>query len=419
MGIQVIENVRRTRFAVEPAGAFAVELPIGNFLDAPIIEDGFKMTLTLPLETPQIIQQHLDGYPTPVKLPKSAQLDVTMNLQAPNGRSGPASVVIPSAVAQIIAVVMGGETAEHSNTVNGVATTTVIPMTSVATMVEGGIIVFATGAGGALEAREIADITGTTITLKVALSSAPADTSTGYGGYTSYLGNTDGSTVESLQWAIEGLSEFDRWLLKGGQISSPPTLELKPGGIPRITFSITFADWDYADGINTTMNLVATPIEDQNLSSQGINAVYDSELLAVLEGNTAPNRIDAPDIKITPKIAYVAHKTPAGTNTIKQWVRNRVAPAAECEFAVPLESHDFFDAREENEDDYQIFYQIGSSLVGGGVLISLPAAHIMDWQREGIDNIAAERVKFAARLDRFTTTNSTNLQKSAFRIHFF
>jgi hypothetical protein len=168
------------------------------------------------------------------------------------------------------------------------------------------------------------------------------------------------------------------------------------------------------------MNLTSAAIADQALSSAGINAVADSELRVHTQGSVtlAGTLVDAPSIKLSPKIAYVPHRTPAGTNTIKQWVRNRVAPALEGEFTIPYDDTTW-SAFRDAQTARALFYQIGSTVSRGAVLISVPTMRFKDWQRVPIDSIAGQRLPFYAQLDNQTTTNSNNLQKSAFRIHCF
>jgi hypothetical protein len=420
---QVVETVRRVRQAKEPAGAFCTEISIGSFRDSPVQEDSFKMMLNRPMETPHIVQQHIDGYPTKVFMPKTGQIDETFPLQTLLARG--TGLCVQNALSDALEVVMGGVFIGTGTTVNDAsATTTSCILTSAANFREGGGIGFASGSGGAMEYREIKTISSNTVTWKIALSNAPANSSVAYAGITHYLDNTDGNTVQAMQKVIEGLDDNDRWLFSGGQITSPFTLDLTHGAIGKVGFQWHFANWQYANASETagspatTMNQTSAAIADQSLVSTGINAIMDSEFLIHTHASTTRSVIDAQQIKITPQIKYGPHKTPGTNNNIKQWVRLRAAPAAIGEFVLPHYDTTWKDFR-NNQTLRGIHFQIGSGVTSGGILVSVPSIQVDDWQREGMDGIAGQRVKWYSQLDNTTTTNSNNLQKSALRIHIF
>lgn len=416
---QVVETVGTVMSAVEPNGSFCVEIGTGSFAADPVVEGG-ALVLNRPLETPGTLQHRVDGYPVKVTLPKSAQYEATLNLQALAARAS--GLAVETRLGKYIGVVMGGTYVGTGTTVNDAgATTTVIILTSATNFREGGVAVFATGTGGTLEARVIKTISANTITLKHALTNAPANASTVYAGVTYYMDNEVGSDVTSLQMMVQGLGGEDRWLLKGGQCLGGFSLELPVGGIPRAKFPWTFADFDPADGTNTTMNLYAAALADASFSSVGIHSIMDSELRIEASGGSTPALVHAAEFSFTPSIAYGPHKTPAGTNTVYQWVRMRSAPVMSGSFDVPFESFADYDLDElfETGDyvEYDLQLQIGT--VGGGILIDVPHMRVDSDQRIDMGGIAGRRVSWHAREDTRTTTNSTNIQKSAFRIHFF
>lgn len=420
---QSVQNVGRVRADVEAHGSFCVEGTIGNFEDVPIIEGTGKLMMDAPFETPKILQQHIDGYPVKVAMPKRAHFDCTLNLRGTTARGTSALTsanVIPVGH-HLLGIAMGAQTYGTGTTIASTSTTTVLNVTSASGLSEGGAVVLATGAGGALECREIKTISSNVVTLKLALSSIPANASVVYACATFSLGNLDGSTVTSLQLLAEGYDALDRWLLKGGQISSPPKLNLNPGTIPTIDMSWLFADHKNADGSETSMNPSSSAIGDQNYTSAMINAVMDSELRIHTHGVTALTNtlIDVTQISINPNIAYEPHMTPGGVNNIKQWVRSRVdGPAVSGDFTLPYESVVWRTARAA-QTAMGLFYQVGSSVAGGGFMVSVPHIIIDNFQREAVGGLAGQRVGWYARLDSQTNTNSTALQKSAMRIHFF
>lgn len=422
---QTIQSVGRVRADEEANGSFCTEATLNNMQDLPFIEGSGRLTMEAPRDTPRIAQQHIDGYPLKVAMPKRARFDVSLNMRGTSARGTIANGALDaddvlSAGQHLYKIGLGAVTYGTGTTIASTSTITVLNVTSAAGLSEGGAIVCATGAGGALECREIKTISSNVVTLKLALSSIPANGSIVYACVTYSLGNLDGSTVTSLQLLVEGLNTLDRWLLKGGQLAAPPKMNLSPGSIPTIDFSWVFADHKKADGVETTMN-PSSALADQNYNSTSINAIVDSELRIQTHGVTtlAGTFVDASEISINPNIAYEPHTTPGGVNNIKQWVRTRVdGPAVTGEFSLPYESAAWRTARDA-ATAMALTYQIGSSATNGGFMVSVPHILIDNFQREPIGGLAGQRVSWYARLDDQTNANSTALQKSALRIHLF
>lgn len=421
---QVVDRVRRIRIAQEPAGSFGTEISIGSFRDLPAREDSVKLLMPDPTESPMILQQHLFGYPSKVLMPKlGSGIDFATNVSALTSRAGStvlaASTLLPDAL--VWSTAFGGSFEGTGTTIATTSSTTVLNVTSAAGLREGGALACATGPGGALECRTIKTIASNVVTLKLALSSIPAVASIVYAPYTIYMNALDGSQQTSLQAAVEGIGTGDRWLFKGGQLKSAPTLELQPATIPKLTTSWNFAGWYKADGTNTTMNLTSAALADQDYSSTGINAVYDSEFRIWAHGSTtlAGTFVDAPSLSISPQIKYGPHKTPGGYNTIKQWVMLRPdGPPVTGEFKLPYEGTTWIDLLEARTD-LQLTFQIGSTVSKGAVLFDIPRMSLDDFGRDELDGLAGQTLKWYGRLDNQTTSSSTNLQKTAFRVHFF
>lgn len=423
---QVVYKVRRIRAAIEPNGAHGTELSIGNFVDIQAREDSYKVTLDRPMESPLLLQQHLDGYPSKVFLPRKAGVEFSTNLRALPSRAASGITITAATVpdAPLWGAGLGGEFLGTGTTIASTSTVTALNVSSAAGLREGGALACATGPGGALEVREIKTIATNVVTLKLALSGIPATSSIVYAAATYYLDATDGGLVRSIQMAIEGQTAADRWLLKGGQLAAAPKLSLAPGTVPKVDWSTKHTEWVLANGTNTAgftalMNLAATPISDQSYADTGINAVMDSEFRIMQHGvsTLSGTLIDAQQINITPQLKYGPHTTPAGQNTVKQWVRLRNdGPACVGDFALPYEDTTWRDKRDA-ETDFALFYQIGSSVANGAVLVSVPRVSFDDWKLEEVDEISGQRIPFYAKLDNQTTANSSNLQKSAFRFH--
>lgn len=416
------QNVGRVRAIEEANGAFGAEGILGSFEDVPYIEGTGKLAMDRPFETPKLAQQHIDGHPSKVAMPRRGKFDVSLNMRgtATRGTAALNATALAPAGRLLYQVGFGSITYGTGTTIATTSTVTVLNVTSAAGLTEGGAIACATGLGGALEVRVIKQITANAVTLKLALSAIPAIGTAVYACATVSLGNLDGSTVTSLQLLIEGYDATDRWLLKGGQYAAPPKFNLAPGTIPTADFSFQFADHKRADGTETTMN-PNTALTDQNYADTAINAVMDSELRVHVHGITtlSGSLVDATEINITPNIVYEPHMTPAGINNIKQWVRVRPqGPAVAGDFLLPYESAAWRTAR-DSETAYGLTYQVGSSVTGGGFMIEVPHIVVESFQRDAMGGIAGQRVGWYARLDSQTNTNTTAMQKSALRIHFF
>ncbi len=414
----VVQDVARIRGYTEPNGSFATEGSIGSFYDVPAIEGTVKVTLNDPTETPGLIQQHIDGYPSKVRLPRTATADFALNLTGLNARA--TGLAVANTLTNLCEIAFGGVFLGTGMLTNGGSETgTTLIVAATTALREGGAVAIVND--GFLEMREIRNLSSTNISAKLDWSSGPDTGTQIYACATTYLGNVDGSTVQSLQLAVEGLDNNDRWLLRGGQVSTAPTFELTPGGIPRINFSWKFVDWDYADGVNTTMNLTSAALADQNYADTSIISIVDSELRMPTVGTSTlsdASLLHAPTVTIQPNITYTAHKTPAGVNTVKQWVRTRSAPVVTGDVVVPFEDQTYF-TMFTSEDNKALFFQIGSTVTKGGVLISVPNIHLDNVQREGMDGIAGQRFSFVAGVDRATDNNSSIIERSPFRIHQF
>lgn len=413
-----VQNVGRVRHLSEANGSFAVEQSIGSFADCAIVEGSGSLVMDKPFETPKLLQQYLHGYPVKVAMPKRATFSFSTNLRGASVRGTGALSASNVADAELFKALFGnGSAFGTGTTIASTSTTTVLNCTSAAGLIAGGAIVCATGAGGALECREIKSIASNAVTVKRAFSSIPANGSTVYSCATYYLNALDGGSALSLQTVVEGLSTLDRWLLLGGQISAPPVFKLAPGTIPTIDWAWQYAQHVRADGSEATMNLNSA-LTDQNYANTSINAVMDSEFALTPHSTTSGTVIHASEINIVPNIAYEPHMTPGGTNNIKQWVPSRVdGPPCTANFLDPYEAVTWRTARDA-ATPYGLTYQVGSSVANGGFMISVPHVIVDNFQREAVGGLAGERVSLYAKQDT-TIAGSTALVMSPIRVHFF
>lgn len=414
-----IRNVQRIRIAEEANGSFASDLSgsMGGFLDLPFHEGSANLKLSQPLESPLHAQQRLDGYPVEVLMPKSAQLDFSMNIETLDTKPGSGLTAAQSALGLLLKVALGGENLGTGTAITTSASTTSLPTSSAAGIPVGGCV-GAIATSGVLSMREVKSKSSNTLALKLALSGAPANSSDVKSAASYFLSGTDGSQTTSLQAAIEGLFTSDRYLLLGGWLSSI-SIALGPGAIPKITFSFMFAQWLPADGSSTSGNLqtgalgVATYVNAKTIVQK------DSELRQQTNGTTTLNSatlLAASTIEFKPNIKYAVQRTPAGVNTIKQPIRDRAAPAIAGAFVLPYEDQTWFTAR-DSRTAKGLWYQIGTSPTDGGILIAAPTVQITDVQLINADGIVATRVEWKGRSDGDTSGSTADLALSPFRIH--
>jgi hypothetical protein len=408
----------------EPNGSFAVDGTgtLGNYIDVPFVETTASMRLLEPMESPLHAQQHIDGYPIEISMPRRAELSFEIPFSALGLATG---LRVQSPLGRLLKVAFGGERLGTSTTVASTSTTSVINFTSAAGFLPGDAAGFATGAGGRLEFREISSIATNAVTLKNALSAIPANSSPIYAAATYFLSrNLAGTGETSLQVIVEGLDNADRWLLLGGQISSPPKLTLANGSIPKIQFSWQFAEW--LDRFSTVANLSASALALATYSNSVPIVIKDSQLWrqTAASGVQTATDILAPAYEFAPNIAYAAHMAPGATNNIVNWIRQRTAPVISGSFSYPYESSTQFSNR-STPGGYSLgmFLQMGSSPTasfGGGVLLSAPTVQITDVQRVDVDGLACQQLDWKGRPDIATVpSGASDCETSAMRIHLF
>lgn len=421
---QYPSKVQRLRAIQETT--FGTEASLGSFFEVPIRQGSASLKVSAPVESPDHIRQYMDGRPEGVLMPRSAILEFSVNLETFTTKAGSTVAATNGWLGQMLEAALGGKSIGTGTTVAGAgATVTVVPLTTHTSLHSGCAIGFATGAGGALECREIKSKSGGDHTLKLALTGAPANGSTCYGA-ASYFADPymTGSSAKSLQFFAEGMNPNDRWLLLGGGLESL-TLETGPGTIPQAKFSWKFAQFLYADASGAPLGTATIDTTGDTLglaTYTNVNTlvVKDSEFRSQTNGTTtlSGSLIHASVIEYKPNVSWVAHKTPGGIQTVKQWVRTHNPPVISGSFVIPYEDNTWFTARDTLLDK-MMSYQIGSSATTGAILISAPTCQITDVQQEDIDGIIGLRVSWEGRNDSDVTAVSGQepVAHSAFRIH--
>lgn len=380
---------------------------LGNFVDVPFVEGTATVMLERDMLNPEYAQQHLDGRPTQLRGLKRATLTFTLNL-APTGTAASNAVAqVQGALGEILKNVMGGEVLATGTTINDAGAAATDFDVTVATTLDAGQAV-GVSINSILEARPIKVKTASNLTFRYNFSAAPSNGATVNAAATYYL-TQDPNT--SMQFILEGAEQTDRWTVLGGQLDSM-AMEIPIGQLPKITFTLKFANWLYGDDAAT--NLTGSALGVASYTSVAPVHVTGHFFYTTYSAVTAVTSLPISQFTFSPGLAYVPITSPAGTQTISRWRRNRVAPVATGSFVQPFETFNQFDHRDDATLK-QMLFQWGTA-AGSTVLLDIPTAQVVNVQREGGEDVASETVSFECQLDQ-GTTGTTDQTDSAFRIH--
>lgn len=409
-----VDRVKRMRGYKEPNGSFAAQGALGSFFEIPFVEGTCTVTRDRPTESPGHSQQHLDGHPLEVLMPKRATMTFDVPLETFSTKATSTVAATHGHVGALLEIIMGAKSLGTGTTVNDASPATILnTLTTVTNILAGQAIGYATGTGGALEVRTIADKTGSDISVKHALTAAPSNGGTAYSSATYYMSGTDGSQTLSLQIAYEGLFSSDRYVLLGGWLSSPPKLALGVGGRPILTTTWTFANWlQDADATADLSGALAAATYTNTVALVHKDSEFRSQVVGT---TTIGTLLQASEISFEPNIVYGVQTSSAGTNNVVQPIRLRSNPVIKCSFTLPFEDLTWFTAR-DNRTKHDLTLQIGSAVATGAIYIELSNGQVTDVQLVEAEGITAQRVTVVGGLD--TAAGTTNdLQQSAFRIH--
>ena len=397
--------VKRARIFEEPNISFATDHSgtLGDYLELPFVQDPpCTHEPGSPFIDPGMYHQRIDGHNKKVPLPRFGALGCTLPLATLDARVANGATAPQSALGRLLKILMGGEQLGISRTVAAGATTTVVELDSITGVAIGGTLAFATGTGGRLEARIVADISSTTVTLMHALSNAPATSSIAIAAANYYLYGVDGSLTTSLQAIVEGLAPHGRILYRGGWPTSFGISQLAPGQLPRVSTDWRFAAWD--KDATAAASLSGTLGRSVYVNNR-VHTVTDSYLMfhPVTAGGAASigTELLAPVIEFNPNIAYETHMSPSGINTIVQALRvpaDQGAGSGSWSFVIPYEDESWETLRDD-ETDIAISYQIGSSALRGGMLLTSGTCQVTSVTPEAIGKIDGIRVVCEARED--------------------
>lgn len=405
-----IEQHAIQRCAILKETSFAVdETATGTYLDCPAIENSLQLTLIKDELDVDILQQHLYGRALRVLGKKSA----TLTLQVPAYGFGTAAgdgvdsaAEDDSALIQMLAIGFGGiDGSNTGTTISAVTDATEFTPTATTDLGDAKAIGWANSAGN-IEARVLRNLTANAL-LKSALSASPSTSDVLYAATTIYPTQDPQDTIQMI---VEGAEQSDRWLLMGGQWSSPPQLTRANGEVPMWTFTYTFADWaKEPDAAITTATY-------SNYSPTYVHGDFAMKVSGT--GVTTHTQYDAASVTYTfngPVFQPVS--SPNGTNTIARWRASR--PQSGCivqvDVSIPYEADTFWTERDDR-DSYYIHDQIGLA-AGSVMLLETSTAQVQNPQRTNQDGLAYQTIQFFAGLDD-GVLGTGDLAVAPFRIHF-
>ena len=412
-----IHNLARIAVTEELTANFGTDRTGSNtFEDVPFSEGTATLVLNKTMLDPATTQQYRDGMASKVVGPASATLTFTMPL-APTGTAADASTAAPadtdSALLLMLRLAYGAiSTGAQGSLVASGASASAFDVTGAEGSqfaVGQAVGIGLTGTSANVEARVIQAISTDTITLKGDLTATPSASDIVYNSATIYPAE---AATSAFQFIVEGVSQANRWVLAGGQVTSAPAITVVWGEIPTISFSLEFAYW--AQLSNSAITAASYT------SFSPIAAV--GEFWAQVTGTSTLQTIDASSVSYAfNQPSYVRSGSPDGVNTIACWVRGRSVPIVEVTFVIPYYNtapyeETFLTAR-DNQTDYALNLQLGTT-AGSIVLIEVPTAQITSANElSDVEQISSLTVKGEARHDTDTGAQTSEILRAPARIH--
>jgi hypothetical protein len=255
-----------------------------------------------------------------------------------------------------------------------------------------------------VEVRPVESVSTDAVTVRYPFSATPVTGSDVRGSITAYLTH-DPDT--SLQLLIQGKEADDYFCLRGMQGGF--SVATNVGGLPELTYSLSGTGWSQVSGGSgvagaTFSTLFSPPVVN---ASEFHFGDYDGGARSIVQYSA---------ITIEPSIAYSMVKSGAAVNGVSRHIRQAGRPVITYSFTTPFEDDDFWDDR-ANKTMKEGMLQVGR-IPGEIVAFEMPRGQIIDVQKGASDEgVMGQTVKVKCRHDALIGS-STDLQKSAFRIHF-
>lgn len=412
--VQAVQRIRAFSEATFGADSSA---SIANFTDLPIIEGSASLVLTRDELDPGQLVQHIDDGRKRVLGKRSATLSVQMNL-APTGTAASNGVSsITSGLGLMLKAIMGGEALGEGSVAAGGSTAVVVNVSAGdgAQWASGKIMGWDHPTTG-IEWREVESVSTDAVTLKRGFSGVPQTSDALYNASTYYM---TANPSESLAFLVEGLESDDRWLLTGGQATGGMTVavDLTGGQLPRITFSLTFANWFASDETSSSITgALAVATYSAYNPIVGEAGIYEAWTIGAPTFSTT-QAIHVSALAFEPHIAFGPYTSPSGVNTIERWVKTRNTDSpVQGQWTTGYESTAWWNTRNSRTNIGQQY--VAGVAAGSSVILSAPTTQILNPQRAAdAAGLAAQTVMWKGRRDEDAGASTNDLAKSPFRIH--
>lgn len=423
MTVQV-SALGRTRICAEAAFAVDETGTLANFLDLPIVENsGTFVPLTDHLE-PELQQQYLHSYTNSKMVlgKKSSTLALTTYLAgtgAPqDGNDTFANPTTNWALGRLLGVLMGavqqGTPQAAATAVVAGSTTTSVNVTAGHgnTLGSPGYAYAVVLPNGLIEAREILSCTANAVVPKVAHSTAPQAGAAVYWPTTFGLTNNLSGFLSTLQFLVEGAESGDEFVGLGMQ--GTMSIDIAQGQIAKLATQLTGASWARTN---------VTSLGAATITNFSPIAHMTSELIlgtGTITSSQTRNLVSHSSSTWTPGIANLPVTSPEGpaNSGMIGWKRAR-GRAITGQVQVYDDTATNWITADTNRTDLSLFQQVGMT-TAGIVLLSAPTIQLsVVPPRTPANDLYGFNVSWAGRNDEAISNPSTDVQRSAFRIHIF
>lgn len=409
--VQLMQAFTESTFGTDATGS------LGSFTAIPFQEGTAQFTIDREQHNPLQSLQHVHDYQEEILGKKAATLRFTLPFMATG--TAPASTVaaVQSPLGLLLKNVMGGETLGTGST--AAAGWTAVTGDAAAGTFSKGSAVGWVNSSSELELRPLKNVSGATLTNKLAFSGSPSNGNVLYSAATYYLTSDPDA---SLQFVVRGLESQDEFVLLGGQLDSMTFNLPLDGSIPTVQFAFKFASWLYgADSAGSASLTDLTPVTYSNFDPI---VGHQGRLLVQTNGTTTYSASSLPTVHASalsfePALAYAPITSPSGVQGILRWRMTRASgtPRIAGSFSTFFENtSDFFAARDSKLDKL-IWYQNGLT-AGSAWAIEVPTAQFGPVQRVNAGGIASQQVMFKGRRDGDIASATTDQHFSPIRIHF-
>jgi hypothetical protein len=256
-----------------------------------------------------------------------------------------------------------------------------------------------------MEIREVEGVSTDTVTLKHAFSGTPSVGNAIYGGITYYLSTKASPT--SLQFLVEGQEADDFWCLMGCMPKSA-TFDLTWGQIPSVTYEFDVAEWDY---------IGSGSLAGQTYASFNPLAYNSGELLVQTVGTATRSILSHRSIDWSNTLTYTAQLSPEGVQGKIKYIQAHTPPVCTVKVGTYYEDQSHYTDRSSRNKKH-VALQMGMSS-SGGVLMTAPTSQVVDISPpgDGGDGLTGSDVTYAAMLDEDTGAQTTEILRSAWRLH--